>query len=493
MRKTIKRAFRLTKKFLSFAALLLCFFAFLRMTPVVHAQTGVSVETTQTAGIKPTPLSPLMSAATAQEITGVEKLKDDKGFHIKIHAAQAMHYEVKILKNPFRIVVDVDGKLSIKDTSLELKEGVLQTIRFAQFSSSPPVVRFVIDCDREVYYRVSPEDDGKTLAIHFSPQIHAIIWDKVEDSVSVTVISSAPVHFESHELLQPPRIALDLTPAFLALPQPEYDVNLDTLQKIRASQFQFEPDTVRLVFDFSQKNSYTITTSQDGTQLFIKFFTGPQFSTKGIKIMVDAGHGGKDRGAKSPGGLIEKVLNLDMAKKLNSLLIEAGIETEMMREGDETLELYSRPKRANADMVHLFVSIHCNSLPAKPDIRGSEVYYYNSAESKELAQDVLASLSQTAGTPARYVKSSNFVVVKYTAMPSILVEVGYLTNGTDEKLLNDENFRKNVAAGIFKGIQTFLSNHTKEELEAIYTNAILTKQKMLDEKLLPPATGTPQP
>ncbi len=472
---------------LSLLALFTCLSLFFFFDSVNFAQE------TQKDG-KTTPLSPLSStAAASQEITAIEKLKDDKGFHIKIHATLPVKYEVKILKNPFRIVLDVEGKLSIKDTSLELKEGVLQSVRFAQFSTNPPVARFVIDCDRDVYYRVSPEDDGKTLAVHFSHQIYAILWEKAEDTVSVTLISSGPVHFESHELLQPPRIAVDLTSAFLALPQPEYDVNLNTLQKIRASQFQFEPDTVRLVFDFSQKNSYTITTSQDGTQLFLKFFTGPHFSSKGIKIMVDAGHGGKDRGTKSPGGMIEKVLNLDMAKKLNALLNAAGIETEMMREDDNTLELYSRPKRANTDMVHLFVSIHCNSLPSKPDIHGSEVYYYNSAESRELAQDVLSALSMQAGTPARYVKSSNFVVVKYTAMPSILVEVGYLTNPTDETLFNDENFRKNAALGIFNGIQTFLSKHTKEELETIYTNALLTKQKMLDEKLLPPATGTPQP
>lgn len=492
MRKRTKTVFQHKTTFI-FITVYLVLFAVLCPSQSAWTQTVTPAVTQDSAGKKTTPLSPLSSTAPAQEITAIEKLKDENGFHIKIHAAQFIKYEVKILKNPFRIVVDVEGKLSIKDTTLLLKEGVLQSVRFAQFEAVPPVARFVIDCDREIYYRVSPEDDGKTIAIHFSHQIHAMVWDKTEDSVSVTLISSGPVHFESHELLQPPRIAVDFSPAFLALPKKEYDLNLGSLEKVRASQFQFDPDTVRLVFDFTQKNSYLITTSDDRTQIFLKFFIGPQFSTKGIKIMVDAGHGGKDRGAKSPNGLIEKELNLDMAKKLNELLMGAGIETVMMREGDNTLELYSRPKRANADAVHLFVSIHCNALPAKPDIRGSEVYYYNSAESKELAQDVLTGLTQAAGTPARYVKSSNFVVVKYTAMPSILVEVGYFTNPTDEKLLADENFRKNAALGIFNGIQTFLSKHTKEELETIYTNALPVKEQWLIEKLMPAATGTPAP
>lgn len=447
------------------------------------------------------PLTPApVSTQPAQEVTAVEKLKDENGLQIKIYATQPVQYEVKTLRNPFRIIVDIPGKLIAKETSMELDEGVLKEIRFAQFGKNPDVVRFVIDCEREIYYRVAPDEDKKTLTIHFSPQIYAMLWEKAEDVISVTLHASGPLHFSTHELLEPPRVAVDLTPAFLALPQTEYEMNLDALSKVRASQFNFEPDTVRLVFDFTRKISYTITTSQDRTLINLKFFLAAQAPPaislsfpKGIKIMVDAGHGGKDRGAKSPNGLIEKYLNLDMAQTLYQLLLEAGIDAVMMRDGDDTLELYSRPKRANAEPVHVFVSIHCNSLPSKRDIRGSEVYYYNSAESKELAQDVLKALTEQAGTPARYVKSSNFVVVKYTAMPSILVEVGYFTNPADEVLLANENFRKNAALGIFRGLQVFLSKHTKEELEAYFVNSLPVKEQMLIEKLMPAATGTLQP
>lgn len=454
------------------------------------------------SGVSSSPLTATLTAAPSlQEITAVEKIKDESGLHIKIHATQPVSYEVKVLKNPYRIVLDVPGKLMAKETSMKLDEGVLKELRFAQFTKNPDMVRFVIDCEREMYYRVSPDEDKKTLGIHFSHQIYAMMWEKNEDIITVSLHASGPLHFSTHELLEPPRIAVDLTPALLALPQPEYAVNLDMLSKVRASQFNFEPDTVRLVFDFTRKISYTITTSEDRTRINLKFFTAattqapviPLSFPPGIKIMVDAGHGGKDRGAKSPNGLIEKHLNLDMAKKLYDLLIEAGIDAVMMRDGDDTVELYSRPKRANAEMAHLFVSIHCNALPSKPVIRGSEVYYYNSAESKELASDVLKALTEQAGTPARYIKSSNFVVVKYTAMPSILVEVGYFTNATDEILIANEEFRKNAAIGILRGIQMFLSNHTKEELEAYFVNSLPVKEQMLIEKLMPAVTGTPQP
>lgn len=169
-------------------------------------------------------------------------------------------------------------------------------------------------------------------------------------------------------------------------------------------------------------------------------------------VAIDAGHGGKDNGAQSPVGLLEKDINLDIAQRVQQLLSSAGVRTMMTRSGDYFVNLEERSAMANQAGADIFVSIHNNNI-ANPAISGTELYYYGGSGWGQL----LASLLQVeillkTGLPDRGVRTANFVVLASTRMPAALVEGAYLSNGMDELLLADPNFRQKVAEGVFSGV-----------------------------------------
>jgi N-acetylmuramoyl-L-alanine amidase len=220
------------------------------------------------------------------------------------------------------------------------------------------------------------------------------------------------------------------------------------------------------------------------------------------KIILDPGHGGVDPGAPAAGGLWEKDVTLDVARRLKALLLEAGFEVQMTREKDETVSLRERAQFANYQKGDLFISIHFNALPTR-SYRGLETYYlgatkekhierlagaenqasgYSMAdfrrllegvythvrqkESKQLAEAVHQGLatSLVKGNPAirdSGVKPAPFLVLVATEMPGILAEVSYLSNDEDARLLAQPGYRAEIARVLFQGIRTYADARNK--------------------------------
>ncbi|MDI3522944.1 MAG: N-acetylmuramoyl-L-alanine amidase, partial [Bacillota bacterium] len=110
---------------------------------------------------------------------------------------------------------------------------------------------------------------------------------------------------------------------------------------------------------------------------------------------------------------------------------------------------------ANKAGVEAFISIHSNSF-TDTSKRGTEVYYYQDGRAgQELAEAIHAALIPILGLPDRGVRTANYNVLRYTAMPASLVEVAYISNPTEEKLLADPAFREKAAQGIFAGILAY--------------------------------------
>lgn len=176
----------------------------------------------------------------------------------------------------------------------------------------------------------------------------------------------------------------------------------------------------------------------------------------GITVMVDPGHGGNDKGANI-GSIYEKDINLAVALRVRDILEAAGIQVLMTRTDDTYTSPRERADLANQLQPDLYLSIHCNSTENKPDIFGIETFIYpEDSESGVWASCVQAALIRATGTEDRGVKEGKLIVLHYTDMPSILVEMGFMTNQQELSQMTDSRYQDILARAISDGTFDYL-------------------------------------
>lgn len=200
-------------------------------------------------------------------------------------------------------------------------------------------------------------------------------------------------------------------------------------------------------------------------------------AVSGKKVVIDAGHGGVDPGAKAPGSLLEKNINLDIAMHLKRLFSKAGVYVVMIREADQDLapegfqgglarrkkkDLEARVNLANNTRADLFLSIHANSFPGQAWSGAQTFFYPGELESNAWARIVQSELVKQLGPNNRKVKSADYRVLRDTKMPAILVEVGFLSNPREARLLADQEYRVKVAESIYQGTINYLAQKRNE-------------------------------
>jgi N-acetylmuramoyl-L-alanine amidase len=259
------------------------------------------------------------------------------------------------------------------------------------------------------------------------------------------------------KLENPDRIVVDLPYSALsenltkklAGTQGELPSNHPLIQKIRFFNYNSAPSTVRIILDLKEKADFEILPNLDPSIMVaaIKKHT--------IKVVIDAGHGAKDPGGISITGKQEKDFNLTMANKVNMLLsADKRIEVLMTRNDDTFVELDDRAKLANEHQVDLFLSIHGNKYV--PKISGVETYY-SRTDSIAFADLIHKNTVAAAGFPDRSVRQADFRVIAKTTMPAVLVEVGYLSNQSDEASMFKDAFQNQVAASLASAIKEYLN------------------------------------
>lgn len=178
-------------------------------------------------------------------------------------------------------------------------------------------------------------------------------------------------------------------------------------------------------------------------------------NVKGKTIVIDPGHGGKDPGAGEVGysSISEKHINLAIAKNLSSLLKQKGANVVMTRNNDTFIELESRSGIAERSRADLFVSVHCDSLPAKPSATGPTIYIAENASwtSKKAALSISSSLRRW-GIEPRGIRKAKYKVLVGHSRPAVLVECGYLTNWQEAKYLSSSWYQEKIAKAISEGI-----------------------------------------
>lgn len=172
-------------------------------------------------------------------------------------------------------------------------------------------------------------------------------------------------------------------------------------------------------------------------------------------IVIDPGHGGPDPGAVGIGGLRETDIVLDIGRQVAALLERQGMGVILTRNAEYDLGLEPRVQMANRANATVFVSIHANAISmSRPDISGLETYYFTSG--KQLADVIHQTILEDVGVRDRRVRQARFYVLRYSQMPSVLVETGFVTGAEDAARLNNPEYRSRMAAAIARGIMRYL-------------------------------------
>jgi N-acetylmuramoyl-L-alanine amidase len=357
----------------------------------------------------------------------------------------------------------------------------LTTIQNFRTASSPGLTRLVLDLDVKARLSKHPrlQPEGVTIEIPnatLSPSAKKkltagmvakpfIITQTPERSIKVSLPTGSFQSYKLLTLVNPHRLVIDVvTPS-----EPRINPSAEPL-----------PD------------------------LALPFPTPPQPAqprTKSFKtIVIDPGHGGKDPGARGQRGTEEKDITLKVALKLRDLLSkQPGIRVLMTRERDQFVELEDRAKFANGQEADLFVSIHVNSHPQR-SVKGIEIYHFGEAKDQRalevaarengtplnstgvgweyLVADLLTAKKIEASLELAWttkeamvtnlndhyalvdhgVKTAPFYVLRFTSMPSILAEIAYISNSSEEDLLRTSLFTTRVAEALEEGVKTFLTS-----------------------------------
>ncbi|MDP4127574.1 MAG: N-acetylmuramoyl-L-alanine amidase [Bacillota bacterium] len=192
-------------------------------------------------------------------------------------------------------------------------------------------------------------------------------------------------------------------------------------------------------------------------------------SLKNKVIVIDPGHGGADPGAQSS-GIKEKDINLDISLRLRKVLESKDCNVILTREVDKDFflpgfvkgrmakraELNQRINLASTNNADLFVSVHANSFPQR-NTYGMETYYHQkSAPGKELAELIQKQFAILQTDNKRKAKAGDYYLINQANMPAVIVEVGFISNPRERKLLSSDNYRDKIAIAIATGIEDYV-------------------------------------
>ncbi|HEY6972512.1 MAG TPA: N-acetylmuramoyl-L-alanine amidase [Candidatus Angelobacter sp.] len=436
---------------------------------------------------------------------------------VAIDLEQEVKYEAGRVPHPDRIFFDLHGaKLAagLAGKSFAVDDGFLHRIRVAQYKAN--LARVVLDVDDVAEYsafflpnpyRLIIDIHGrKTVAgakhpaVSTPPDVHA----EIPASSPAPASAATPAIHANNSAEVPPAKTIEVArteePAIEESKIDEKDkaTSKPTTGPTFQSVAPHEPDKstakTKSKSKAADQSVHAASPSSSGQRSLIR-----ALGLKIGKIVIDAGHGGHDTGTIGPSGLMEKDLVLEVALKLGKLLeARMGAEVVYTRDDDTFIPLETRTAIANKEQADLFVSIHANSS-GDPSARGIETYYLNFTssadalevaarenavseksihelqdlvkkialkekieESHEFALDVQRSLYgglviKSPGLHDRGVKKAPFIVLIGANMPSILAEISFVSNPTDERKLKTTEYRQRVAESLYKGIAKYVS------------------------------------
>ena len=391
------------------------------------------------------------------EVTGVRISTHDGMTRIVVDADKPVKIKTMTLAHPTRVVADIQGAwLSGKvkrDTSVS--GPFASRVRIAQFSKN--VVRVVVETNvGKNNYRVFTLSGGPV------PGRVVLDFGQVGPSSSGATVAlpdvKKPTQPATKPTTQPATKPAETKPSTTPATKPA--------ETKPATKPQTKPVTKPQKTEAektAEETAGNVEQEKTETERGIDEITG----LSGKVIVIDPGHGGNDSGAIGPTGVMEKTVTLNIALRLQKLLEAEGATVYMTRSTDTEVspkganasdieELQARCDVANNHNADIFISIHNDSF-TNGAAKGTTGYYYSrgSAKSRDLADKVRSGVIDQIGTQSRGTQSCNFYVVKHTDMPATLVEVAFISNPEEEKLLNSDDGAQKAAQGIADGIADY--------------------------------------
>lgn len=435
-------------------------------------------------------LSWLPHAQAATSISAARLWPAQEYTRLTLESAKPIRHNLFTLQDPERLVIDledVDINAALNELASKIGDSdpYIKNMRVGRFK--PGVVRLVFDLKTEVkpqLFNLNPVAEyGHRLVLDIYP---AIPVDPLMALLSPTKNKLPETAVTRTEKTTAP---VSGTPALTQALE---------LSKVAKESAELPPSTA------SNTNAKLDKASGKKT---------PEISTRILVIAIDAGHGGEDPGAHGYKGTYEKNVTLAISRKLKELLDDTpGMRGALIRDGDYFIPLGGRVAKARQMHADLFISIHADAF-IKPDARGSSVFALSergatSATARWLAKKeneadliggvniavkdpylarTLFDLSQTAtindslklakhmlgelgniNTLHRgFVEQAGFAVLKSPDIPSVLVETAFISNPSEERHLNDEDYQEKLARAILGGIKRYFAN-----------NPALSKQKL---------------
>lgn len=402
-----------------------------------------------------------LTARVWGRVVKLEARGEASGVAITVVTSLPAQGRLQTMRQPRRAFIDLPGTYLGRWPELTyLNECGVLRLRCAQHQSQPPLARVVADL-REgapgaVFERRTDGCGGRLL--FGRPAAEAPVLGRARpallkitatsaapDTTAVTAFLTDPVEPAYDVLRQPYRVLLDLpdtvipegeVPAVASLP---FLAGVKLVQRGRLALYMNElvPFTVKLL------------EAPDRVQVLFR-----RDRLAGKKIMVDAGHGGKDSGARGR-TLLEKDINLDVAQRTVTRLALLEARPYLTRDTDVFIDLYARPRLTNELPADLFVSIHCNAA-GRRDVGSGTGTYYCHPQSKGLAVAMQDALAPVLRRRDGGVHQARFCVVRETQIPAVLVELLFIDNAAEEALLGKPETRQAAAFGICEGLRRYL-------------------------------------
>jgi N-acetylmuramoyl-L-alanine amidase len=426
-------------------------------------------------------------------VTGIRYWSSPDYTRIAIDLEQDVKYRSERIENPDRVYFDLVGtKLAstLVGKSFDVNDGFLKQIRVGQFQSDRTRIVLEVDSlsDYDAFFLSNPsrlviDVHGKKVARAETPKTVAAPTPVKSATETTTKNGVKKVIVDADD---------DSDIADAKPEQPETkraSTTRNSPTPVKVSSIKGKRKTIPPELDIHEAQP-----TANGDRSLIR-----ALGLKIGRIVIDPGHGGHDTGTIGPNGLLEKDLVLEVGRRLGKLLeARLGADVVFTRNDDTFIPLETRTAIANQEQADLFVSIHANSS-SDPDARGVETYYLNFTsspealevaarenavseksihelqdlvkkialkekieESREFASDVQHALHsglavKNASIRDRGIKKAPFIVLIGANMPSILAEISFVSNPTDERKLRTSEYRQKIAESLYRGISKYVS------------------------------------
>jgi len=403
----------------------------------------------------------ILPAQASIEITATRIWPAQEYTRLTLESNSALHHNMFFIENPDRLVIDLEDvepgdALNQLTSKIGEDDPYIKSVRVGRFK--PGVVRLVLDLKTQV-----------------KPQLFDL----------------KPVGEYGH------RLVLDVYPA------QAHDPLMALLDPNKAAP-PATTDSSSKNIQLADKASESEAAKADNRPAKLTQSI-PELRARTLIIAIDAGHGGEDPGARGRKGSREKNVTLAIARKLNALINDTpNMRGVLIRDGDYFIPLGTRTAKARKARADLFVSIHADAF-IKPDARGSSVFALSErgatstaarwlakkendadliggvniavkdpflartlldlsqtatiSDSLRLAKHVLGELDEINDLHSGHVEQAGFAVLKSPDIPSILVETAFISNPSEERRLNDENYQLKLANAVLNGINRYFSQN----------------------------------